>query len=54
MTRCVFCKKYIWFWQHRGWLTDYGAWHPRCWRERGYPVWLTVTDIQRILDEAQQ
>jgi hypothetical protein len=54
MTRCVVCHRRIWPWQHFGlWISEDGfehAWHRRCRERMGY---LTLAEIQRILDEVQ-
>ena len=58
MTRCLFCRRRVWPWQRIGWVIGRGQWHPDCLfaavtgEAARRP--LTGTDIQRILDEAQQ
>lgn len=57
MTRCVFCGRRLWPWQRIGWfatLVGRRAWHPACLRLATSGVeWLTIAEIQRLLDEAQ-
>jgi hypothetical protein len=61
MKRCVFCGRRLWPlpWARIGWVIQedgrWTPWHPACFRAAtGGVTWLTLTEIQRILDEAQQ
>ena len=34
MRRCIYCRRYIWPWEARGFrigLVTVAYWHPRCW-----------------------
>ena len=36
MRRCIYCRRWIWPWQDRGWkigLVTSAFWHPKCWIE---------------------
>ena len=30
MTRCTYCHRYLWPWQHYGFRVGVAAWHTRC------------------------